>query len=160
MWKQLTINDLKTCLAKDELEKLSTVSVDLDTVIADTLSQAASAFRGAFLAKSYTIDPRDDYIPGSYVPFILAFARHLLWTRFPFASNYALDDARSKLLDQALKLLEKPSIGVDPVEYEPPSPGPEPQPTPSSGASSIVVPYQRFPDDPPLVWSKLKPWTI
>lgn len=151
MWAKLTVEDLKTALAQDEIDKLSQYSVELSTVIQDTLDQASDAYRGAFLGKSYKIDPRDHYTPSSYKPFILAFARHLLWTRFPMAEEYALGETRKTMLDQAMKLLEKPVIGVDIVDYEP-QPGPEPTPTPIQQASSMFVPFQRFPDQPMTMW--------
>lgn len=115
-WNLLTSDDLRTALSEDELSKLSTVSIELDDVLQQTLYQAADSFRGAWLAKSYDVDTRQHYTADSYKPFILAFARHLLWARFPMAENYALGDARKIMLDKAFDLLDKPVLGTDPVE--------------------------------------------
>ena len=54
-WKRLDYDDMRLYLAKDELEKLQTASIDADlsAIVNDTLDLVAESFRGAWLAKGY-----------------------------------------------------------------------------------------------------------
>lgn len=119
-WKKLDTDDLKLILAQDELDRLSTLSIDstLTDVMQKTLDMVAAVWRGALSAKGYTLDTRDLYIPAAYQYWVLVHARWALWTRFPNASNVALDAAREKEREQALELLENPYIDVEKPDWE------------------------------------------
>lgn len=167
MWRRLDEGDLRTALSKEELAKLDSVeaitptAVGAPTIAQQALDDASDAFRGAFIAKGYTIDSREHYTPGSYKPFILAFARWTLWNRFPNADSFALSESRKLMLDKAFDLLKTPYIGVDTVD---PSGGGGSGGGGSeggqTGAASIMVPWQRIPDDPPLYWSNFKSYAL
>ena len=118
-WKRLTYNDMRLYLAKDELDKLQTASIDasLSAVVNDTLDLVSDAFRGAWLAKGYEIDQREHYTCSTYFPFILAYARWTLWNRFPSAQAYALTETRKDEWKLAADLLKNPYIGVDKPDY-------------------------------------------
>lgn len=68
-WKHLTIDDLRLVLAEDEVQKLDERSLDpgVSEVIQQQLDTVADAFRGAWMAKGYTIDVRDHYVAPEYV---------------------------------------------------------------------------------------------
>lgn len=146
-WKQLTYDDMRLYLAKDELEKLQTASIDTDlsAVVNDTLDLVAEAFRGAWIAKGYWIDDREHYTCSPYWPFILAYARWTLWNRFPSAQAYALTETRKDEWKIAAELLKNPYIGV---------PGPDPVDPPVDPEDELVkdpaitIPWLRL---PPLV---------
>ena len=126
-WKQLTYDDMRLYLAKDELERLQTASVDADlsSVVNDTLDLVADTYRGAWLAKGYDIDSRDHYICTTYAPFVLAYARWTLWNRFPDAGAYALTETRKDEWQLAAGLLKNPYIGVEkPTPEDPGHPDP------------------------------------
>lgn len=118
-WKQLKYDDMRLYLAKDELDRLETVSIDTDlsAVVNDTLDLVSDAFRGAWLAKGYDIDQRDHYTCSTYWPFILAYARWTLWNRFPSANNFALTETRKDEWNLAKELLKNPYIGLDKPDY-------------------------------------------
>lgn len=146
-WKQLNYNDMRLYLAKDELDKLQTASIDTDlsAVVNDTLDLVSDAFRGAFTAKGYAMDDREHYTPSSYWPFILAYARWTLWNRFPMAQNYALSDARKDEWKIAADLLKNPYIGTDAVSPE--GGGEDPGDDPVSHLSAdaaITIPWLRI----------------
>lgn len=86
MWTHLDIDDLRLALSEQEIEQLSTLSLDesmIGRVLQDTMDNAADAFRASWEAKGYTVDPRPHYVSTGYTEFILAFARYNLWCRFP-----------------------------------------------------------------------------
>ena len=123
MWKHLTISDVRLALSEQEIEQLSTLSIDgtmTDKIIQDTVDNVADMFRAAWEAKGYTIDPRDHYVCGGYVEPILAVVRYTLWTRFPMAANYALGEARQKIYDEAIKLLKDPYLATPKVDWSSP----------------------------------------
>lgn len=119
-WKRLNYDDMRLYLAKDELDRLETVSIDTDlsAVVNDTLDLVADAFRGAWLAKGYNIDKREHYTCSTYWPFILAYSRWTLWNRFPAANSYALTETRKDEWEIAKELLKNPYIGTDEPNYD------------------------------------------
>lgn len=145
-WKQLTYDDMRLYLAKDELDKLQTASIDqnLTDVVNQTLDLVADAFRGAWIAKGYKIDSNAHYVCSTYFPFILAYARWVLWNRFPMAQNYALSDARKDEWKLAADLLKNPYIGVDDPDA---GSGDEPQDEIAylSSDAAISIPWLKFP---------------
>lgn len=96
MWKKLDINDLRTILSEDELDKLRTLSLDaeIDNIVNDGLNLISDTWRGALGAKGYTLDIRAHYTPPEYRYWILTHARYAIWTRFPNTPGIALDKAR------------------------------------------------------------------
>lgn len=146
-WKHLEYNDLRTYLAKDELDRLSSYSIDQDftTVVNSTLDLVADAYRGAWTAKGYNIDSRDHYVCTSYVPFILAYARWTLWNRFPDAGSYALTETRKDEWTLAKDLLKNPYIGVDAPSSDDPA---QQETSRLSSDAAISIPYLRFPPMP------------
>ena len=165
-WAQLTYDDMRLYLAKDELDKLQNASIDedLSSVVNDTLDLVSDAFRGAFIAKGYQVDNREHYTPSSYKPFIMAYARWTLWNRFPMAQNYALSDARKDEWKIAADLLKNPYIGTDPVSPE--GGGEDPGDDPVSHLSAdaaITIPWLRIEPEcgkygfPEAYWVEKKP---
>ena len=77
----------------------------------------ADAWRGAWQAKGYQIDVRDHYVAPEYTYYVLVHARYAIWTRFPNAPAYALDEARKAEYDKALELLKSPYIGTSKPDY-------------------------------------------
>lgn len=144
-WKQLTYDDMRLYLAKDELERLQNASIDVDlsSVVNDTLDLVADTYRGAWLAKGYDIDSRDHYICTTYAPFVLAYARWTLWNRFPDAGAYALTETRKDEWELAAGLLKNPYIGVEKPTSE--DPGHPDDPTPLAKDPSITIPWLRLP---------------
>lgn len=144
-WKQLTYDDMRLYLAKDELERLQNASIDADlsTVVNDTLDLVADTYRGAWLAKGYDIDSRDHYICTTYAPFVLAYARWTLWNRFPDAGAYALTETRKDEWQLAADLLKNPYIGVEKPTSE--DPGHPDDPNPLAKDPSITIPWLRLP---------------
>lgn len=146
MWRQLTKDDLRLALAEDELERLGTLSLDeskIEVVLQETLDNSADAFRSAWSAKGYEIDPREHYISTGYTEFILAFARWNLWNRFPMADNYALSEARKLQYERAMELLKNPWLGTDKVNWTDPDLSAYTALSGGTG-SSIAVPFMRL----------------
>ena len=148
MWQRLTYNDMRMYLAKDELDRLqnSNIDVDFTTVINDTLDMVADTFRGAWSAKGYELDVRDHYIDIAYKPFILSFARWVLWNRFPAAGDYALTETRKDEFKLAQDLLKNPYIATSMPDYSD-----DPQLSglhTSSTDGAIKIPWMRFPAEP------------
>lgn len=143
-WKQLTTDDLKQILSEDEINTLNTVSVDPKStdIVQNTINLVADMFRGAFIAKGYAVDVRDNYVPSGYVLPVLQYARYVAWTRFPNSPSIALDEARKEDVKRLEALLKNPYIGVEKPEWEHSSENPEV--TGSSGAGSISLPFLRF----------------
>lgn len=146
-WERLDIDDVRLTLAEDEVEKLSTYSLneEMSAVIQQQLDMAADAFRGAWQSKGYTIDVRDHYIAPEYRQFILDYARWAIWTRFPMTDNYALSEPRQKQYEFAQELLKDPYIGVSKPDYsdDPELSGDTSLSSLNDGA--ITMPWQKFP---------------
>lgn len=166
-WKQLNYNDMRLYLAKDELDKLQTASIDTDlsAVVNDTLDLVSDAFRGAFIAKGYAMDDREHYTPSSYWPFILAYARWTLWNRFPMAQNYALSETRKDEWKLASELLKNPYIGTDPIDGGGGGEDPEEDEMDRLAKDpAISIPWLRFPPIegqtgfPPVYWRTHRPF--
>ena len=53
MWKRLNIDDLRTILSEDEIERLNTLSVDdsIESVVNDGIDLIYDMWRGALSAK-------------------------------------------------------------------------------------------------------------
>ena len=152
-WKHLTTDDLRLALAEDELERLGTLSLDeskLSVVLQQTLDNAADAFRAAWSAKGYELDPRDHYISTGYSEFILSFARWNLWCRFPLSDNYALSEPRKLQYEKAIELLKDPWLNTDKVNWGDPELSGYVELSAQTG-SSIAVPWQRMDYD--VYWS-------
>lgn len=143
-WKRLDYDDMRLYLAKDELERLQTASVDADlsAVVNDTLDLVSGSFRGAWLAKGYSIDSRDFYTCSSYWPFVLAYARWTLWNRFPDAGAYALTETRKDEWKLAAELLKNPYIGTD--KRDEGDPEYDPGANTLSADPAITVPWLRI----------------
>lgn len=145
-WKRLQIEDIQMVLAQDEIEKLENLSKDPETraIIQDILDNVSDAWRGALAAKSVVLSTVEHSTPSEYRIFILNFARHQIWTRFPQSRDIALDERRVAEYEAAMDLLQNPYINVSP-------PSPEERPTPEDGmksTGSIFVPYMRIPPFP------------
>ena len=109
-------------------------------------------FRGAFIAKCYAVDVRDNYVPSGYVLPVLQYARYVAWTRFPNSPSIALDEARKEDVKRLEALLKNPYIGVEKPEWEHSSDNPEV--TGSSSTGSISLPFLRF-DEQLYYWNSL-----
>ena len=145
-WKYLTTDDLRLALSEDELERLGTLSLDdskLSVVLQQTLDNAADAFRAAWAAKGYQLDPRDHYISTGYSEFVLSFARWNLWCRFPMSDNYALSEPRKLQYEKAVELLKDPWLNTDKVNWNDPELSGYVELSAQTG-SSISVPWQRM----------------
>ena len=61
MWKRLNIDDLRTILSEDEIERLNTLSVDnsIESVVNDGIDLISDMWRGALQAKGYTISKEE-----------------------------------------------------------------------------------------------------
>ena len=118
-WKQLTTDDLKQILSEDEINTLNTVSVDSKRtdIVQNAINLVADMFRGAFIAKGYAVDVRDNYVPSGYVLPVLQYARYVAWTRFPSSPDIALDEARKEDVKRLEALLKNPYIGVEKPEW-------------------------------------------
>lgn len=149
-WKRLEVNDLKTILSQDEIDTLDSFSVDsqISSVVQNSIDLVANMFRGAFIAKGYEIDVRENYVPNSYFLPVLQLARETAWSRFPNSPRIALDDVRKEEVKRLYELLKNPYIGTDKPEWEHSSENPEV--TGSSNAGSITLPFLRF--DEQLYW--------
>lgn len=143
MWKQLNWDDLKTILSQDELERLTTVSVDedIENIVNNCCNLISEMWRGALAAKGYTIDTRDYYTPSEYTYWILVHIRWAVWTRFPQSSDIALDKAREAEYKQALELMKSPSIDVGKPDSEH---GGGDGDSKKIGGASIFLPPMRF----------------
>lgn len=142
MWKKLDIDDLRTILSEDEIERLQTISVDdeISSVVNDSIDMISDTWRGALAAKGRTIDVRDHYTPSEYRYWILVHARYAMWTRFPNAPDIALDKAREAEYKKALEILKDPFLDVVPPDY-----GDDPELSATvDKSSSIFVPPMRF----------------
>lgn len=118
-WRRLSYEDMRLYLAKDELDRLESVSIDADlsSVVNDTLDLVSDTFRGTWIGKGYNIDVRPHYTCSTYWPFILAYARWTLWNRFPSAQAYALTETRKDEWKLAADLLKNPYIGLETPDY-------------------------------------------
>ena len=148
-WKRLTTEDLQLKLAKDELEKLATASVDdgrISAVLQDQLDVVSDAFRGSWRSKGYTVDVRDHYTAPEYEEFVLNYARYSIFARFPMAEDYALSKPREKQYEEAAALLKDPYIGVSKPDYsdDPVLSGM----AMSDGDAAISMPWMKFPAQP------------
>ncbi len=164
-WKRLTIDDVKLVLAQDEIDRLSSLSLDpeLSSVVNDTCNLLASTWRGAIHAKGNELDPRDYYLPSCYWYHALAMIRQALWTRFPDSGAIALDERRVKEYESAMELLKQPYLEVDKVEWTLPDGNPNPELSAytkdGTGGSSMLTPWLRFPNDTPMI-DDWRPWTF
>ena len=149
-WKKLTTDDLKMILSEDEVTTLNTTSVDgnITDIVQNAIDLVSDMFRGAFRAKGYAVDIRDNYIPSGYVLPVLQYARYVAWSRFPNAPSIALDEVRKEDVKRLQELLKNPYIGVEKPEWEHSSDNPEV--TGSSSTGSISLPFLRF--DEQLLW--------
>lgn len=147
-WKRLDIDDLRLVLAEDEVQKLNEASLDpgLSAVVQEQLDMVSDAFRGAFLAKGYSVDSRDHYTPSSYRAFVLNYARFQIFTRFPMTPDYALDENRKKQYEEAVDMMKNPVVGVDP--RDPDDPGLEDDAGKDPGGGAVTMPWQKFPAYP------------
>lgn len=145
MWKKLDINDLRTILSEDELERLQTLSInpdEMENIVNAGIDLVSDTWRGALGAKGYTLDVRDHYTPPEYRYWILTHARYAVWTRFPNTPDIALDKAREAEYKQALALLKDPYLDVSKPDYSD-EPGLSAEST-TIGGASIFVPPMRF----------------
>lgn len=148
-WKHLDISDLRLALAEDEIQRLSTLSLDdskLNLVLQETLDNSADAFRAAWEAKGLPVDPRPHYISTGYTEFVLAFARWAIWNRFPMADNYALSEPRKLQYEKAVELLKNPWLNTDKIDWTDPELSGYVDLSASTG-SSIAIPWQSMPYD-------------
>lgn len=114
MWKRLNIDDLRTILSEDEIERLNTLSVDnsIESVVNNGIDLISDMWRGALSAKGYTLSKDAYSTPPEYRYWILIHARWAIWTRFPNTPDIALDKAREAEYKQAMELLKNPYINV------------------------------------------------
>lgn len=154
-WKKLTTDDLKMILSEDEINTLNTTSIDSDIqdVVQNAIDLVSDMFRGAFRAKGYAIDVRDNYIPSGYVLPVLQYARYVAWSRFPNSPDIALDEVRKEDVKRLQELLKNPYIGVEKPDWEHSSENPD-APGGSSQTGSISIPFLRF-DEQLYHWSAL-----
>lgn len=158
MWKKLTIDDLKSILSQDELDKLQQISVDptMTNVVEQSIQLVSNMFRGAFQAKGYAIDVREYYVPSSYFLPILQLSRETAWSRFPNSPVIALDEVRKEEVKRLWELLKNPYIGTDKPDPEHSSDNPDV--TGEKKIGSVTLPFLRF--DEQLYWwnqtSKIK----
>lgn len=146
-WKRLTVDDLRLTLAEDEIDKLSTRSLDTDiqNVLQDQLDMAADAFRGAWLSKGYEVDVRAHYVAPEYRQFVLDYARYQIWTRFPMAEDYALSKPREESWKTAVEMLKNPYLATSKPDYSD-DPAAEEEAKKRSD-SSISMPWLRMPGE-------------
>ena len=149
-WKKLTTDDLKMILSEDEVTTLNTTSVDgnITDIVQNAIDLVSDMFRGAFRAKGYAVDVRENYIPSGYVLPVLQYARYVAWSRFPNSPDIALDEVRKEDVKRLQELLKNPYIGVEKPEWEHSSDNPEV--TGLSSTGSISLPFLRF--DEQLLW--------
>ena len=146
-WKRLTVTDLQKLLSNDEYERLKSLSVDdtIENVVQSGMDLIADQCRGAFIAKGYDVDVREHYLPPEYHYAALVLSRFAVWTRFPNAPDYALDDARKKAYEDASELLKNPYIGTSKPDYTD-----DPSIKPDDGKNndgSIAMPFLKFPSE-------------
>lgn len=145
MWTQLTFNDLKIVLAKDEIDRLTTLQEEDIKIIEDTLDLVADTFRGAIKSKGLKISTVEHSLPSSYRLPALIIARRQVWTRFPNSNDYALDDIRQKEVEHAEHVLKTIPYDVDTIPWEDDPENPEnPEYKETDLQGSIYVPYLRF----------------
>ena len=140
MWKRLNIDDLRTILSEDEIERLNTLSVDasIENVVNNGIDLISDMWRGALSAKGYTLSKVEYSTSPEYRYWILIHARWAIWTRFPNTPDIALDKAREAEYKQAMELLKNPYINVS-------KPDDEGEEDNDIGTNGIYVPPQRFP---------------
>lgn len=145
-YKRLTIDDLRTILSEDEVQRLNTLSKDanITQIVNDGIDLVASTWRGALKAKGLNIDTRDYYVPSEYWYYILVHARHAVWTRFTKSTDIALDERRMDEYKKAMELLENPWLNVSKPDWEFDPTNPENQ-SAEPATSKIFLPPLRFP---------------
>lgn len=102
---------------------MNTISLDtelVNQVLQESLDTASDAFRAAWTAKGYDVDPREHYITSGYKLFVLAFARYFIWTRFPGSEDYAISKPREELYKKAMEMLKNPYLQTDKVKWDDP----------------------------------------
>lgn len=154
-WKRLTVDDLRTLLSEDEVDKLTelaTLSAGVD--VQNAIDIVSDTWRGALQAKGVDVDVRDHYTPASYRYWILVHARWAVWTRFPGTPSYALDDARKEEYKKALEILGSAALAAEKPNY---SDDPSLSSLASTGGSSIVCPMLRFPEELPFIIDYIPP---
>ena len=154
-WKRLTPEDMRLVLAESEMEKLELFNKasELYDIVQKQLDLTAAKLRGAFIAKGYTMDVRDYYLPPAYWHCALVLARYTSWSRFPNSPDYALDEARQKEYEDAKELIKNPYLGVEPVDYSDVTPDDPDYPKivelSATTGNLIRVPWLRV---PPETW--------
>ena len=145
-WIYLTSDNVREVLAKDEIEKLQTISLDenLDDIIQKQLDSVADGYRAAFMSKGYAIDIRPHYVPNAYRLYVLVLARYYICTRFPNSLNIFLDEPRKELYSQAVELLKNPYIGVPSPDYSDDSELSGRADLTAISDASLTLPYQRM----------------
>lgn len=148
-WKRLTVDDLRTVLAEDEIQKLMDYSLnpELSGRIQQQIDNVADAFRGAFASKGYTMDVRKHYVPEEYVLPILNYARWSCWTTFPMTEDFALSEPRKMLYEDAKELLKNPYIAVSKPDYSD-DPKLSAQAMSADIDPAISMPWLKFPTMP------------
>jgi hypothetical protein len=145
MWQPLQFNDLKTVLAKEEIERLVSLQDEDKAIIEQTLDLVSDTFRGAIKSKGMKISTVEHSIPSSYKLPALILARRQVWTRFPNSQSIALDDIRQKEIEWAEKLLKDVPFDVDTIPWEDDPENPNnPEYKEQDLQGSIKVPYMRF----------------
>lgn len=148
-WKHLSNADLKLVLSQDEIDKVSTLSLDpsLSAVVDDTIDMVSDTWRGALSGKGVKLDVREHYTPSAYSYFILVHARQVIWSRFPNSQVYAIDEIRKDEAKRALEMLQKTTIGVEPPDWEHDPENPDNPDFRGYKAGSITIPKLRFDED-------------
>lgn len=145
MWTQLEFNNLKTVLAKEEIEKLTELQDEDKTIVEETLDLVADLFRGAIKSKGLNVSTLEHSVPSSYKLPALIIARRQVWTRFPNSQNIALDDIRQKEVEWAENILKTVPFDIDTIPWEDDPTNPEnPEYKEQDLQGSIQVPYLRF----------------
>lgn len=144
-WIKLGYQDMQLYLSQDELDKLQEISLstNISSVVEQTLDMVSDSFRSAFKSKGYPLDVRDSYVTRGYKPFLLSYARWVLWNRFPNAGVFALTETRKDEYEEAKELLKNPYLGVSDPDY---SDDPELSDlNATKDDEAISVPYLRLP---------------
>lgn len=141
-WKQLTVDDLKKILSDDETQKIEEISTESPDVVQEVLDLVASSWRGAWKAKGYNVDVRENYVAPEYAYWVLVHARYAIWTRFPMSPSIALDEARKAEYENALEMLQNPYLATSKPDYsDDPSIDPEKL---KIADAAIGIQFQRF----------------
>lgn len=154
-WKRLTVDDLRTLLSEDEVDKLTelaTLSAGVD--VQNAIDIVSDTWRGALQAKGVEVDVRDHYTPASYRYWILVHSRWAVWTRFPGTPAYALDDARKEEYKKALEILGSAQLAAEKPDY---TDDPSLSSLVDAGEGSILVPMQHIIDDLPFLEDFMPP---